>query len=365
MEINIDDLIKVHEESMPWLKHSLILVARAGSHSHGTSTPTSDLDFKGVAIPPREYFLGFVKKFEQAEQREPYDAVIYDIRKFFNLAADCNPSIIETLFVDESDLIWTSYEGILLRANAHLFLSRKAKHTFGGYAFSQLGRIKRHRGWLLHPPTEEPTRAKYGLPETTTIPADQRGMALAAIQKKLEEWDPDLEMVDPATRIAIKERFTQVLYDIRVNADDLWVQAARSIGASDAFIDILWKERAYNNARTEWKQYQNWKATRNPARAELEAHYGYDTKHGMHLVRLMRMGYEILTTGKVYVKRPDAEELLAIRAGAWSYDQIVEYADSMEKKMNEAYTSSPLPPAPDRNKLDIICANLITQRRFI
>jgi hypothetical protein len=32
------------------------------------------------------------------------------------------------------------------------------------------------------------------------------------------------------------------------------------------------------------------------------------------------MGYEILTQGKVIVKRPDREEILAIKNGAWSYE---------------------------------------------
>jgi len=45
----------------------------------------------------------------------------------------------------------------------------------------------------------------------------------------------------------------------------------------------------------------------------LEAKFGFDTKHAMHLIRLLRMAREILETGVVHVKRPDAEELSAIR----------------------------------------------------
>ncbi|AEZ66297.1 hypothetical protein phiTE_131 [Pectobacterium phage phiTE] len=36
---------------------------------------------------------------------------------------------------------------------------------------------------------------------------------------------------------------------------------------------------------------------RNAARHELEEKFGYDTKHAMHLVRLLRMSQEILETG--------------------------------------------------------------------
>lgn len=355
----IEQLVEAHKESMPWLKDRTIFVARSGSHAYGTSLPTSDLDFKGFAVPPKEYFLGFVKKFEQAEQREPYDCTIYDIRKFFNLAADCNPSIIETLFVDEADIISTATAGRYVRCNAEHFLSKKAKHTFSGYAMSQLKRIQRHYAWLKSPPTHEPTRAEYNLPEFTLVPADQRGAIEAAVQKKIAEWNIDLEPLDPATRIEVQDRIERALADIHVTQETMWETAAKAIGVPYNFIEVTKQERAYNNAKTYWNQYLNWKAQRNPARAALEEKFGYDTKHGMHLVRLMRMGYEILSEGKVRVKRPDAEELLAIRAGAWTYEQMVEYAESMDKKMEEAYANSKLPRAPDRTILDYICQRAV------
>lgn len=366
--MNISDLTQAHKESMPWLAASTILVARSGSHAYGTSLPTSDLDFKGVAIPPEEYFIGFVRKFEQAEQREPYDAVIYDIRKFCNLAADCNPSIIETLFVNDSDVIHCTDAGEILRINAGHFLSKKAKHTFSGYAYSQLQRIQGHHKWLTNPPKKEPTRADFNLPENTAISADQRAAAGAAIQKKLDEWSGLLDfdqIQDPALVIGIRNQIEKYLVDIKVNSDDIYEAAGKSIGLDTGWLEVLKNERGYRSARTEWTQYQTWLRQRNPARAALEAKYGYDTKHGMHLVRLMRMGYEILTTGVVMVKRPDAEELLAIRAGLWPYEQIVQYAEDMDKKMQEAYEKSHLPKAPDRNKLDEICAQLVNRELFL
>ncbi len=367
MPININDLVVAHKDSMPWLKDSIILVTRAGSHAYGTALPTSDLDFKGVAIPPPEYFLGFVKKFEQAEQRQPYDATVYDIRKYFNLAADCNPSIIESMFVDEEDVIYKTDAGITLRKHARLFLSKKAKHTFSGYAYSQLKRIQRHYAWLTSPPKKEPTRADFGLPEYTVIAADQRGAAMAAIKKVVDEWNGLLDfdsINDPALAIGIRNQIEKYLTDIRIGQDDIWKAAARTVGLDDNWLEILKQERGYNSARDEWKQYQHWKATRNPQRSELEAKYGYDTKHGMHLVRLMRMGYEILSTGNVLVKRPDAEELLAIRAGAWTYEQMIEYAERMEKKMQEAYDTSLLPRAPDRSYLDELCQELVEKQNY-
>lgn len=358
--MRIADLTKAHEASMPWLKYSIILASRAGSHAYGTNIETSDEDYRGVAIAPREYYLGFVKTFEQAEQREPYDSVIYELRKFMRLAADCNPSILELLFIDESDIIYETLNGEALRQNAHLFLSKKAQYTFTGYAISQLGRIKRHYAWLKNPPKAAPKRSDYGLPESTLVPADQRMAAEAAINKVVQSWIPDLEPLDPATRILITERIQKCMVDMKLASEEsVEDAAARSIGVSDSFIHLLGMERAYNGAQNEWKQYQTWKATRNPARAALEEKYGYDTKHGMHLVRLMRMGLEIMSTGKVIVKRPDAKELLEIRAGAWSYEQLLEFAADMEKRIEVAASLSSLPRAPDREALDALCIALV------
>ena len=58
-----------------------VYLCKHGSHAYGLSTPTSDLDIKGVCIAPSETYLGFLGKFEQQEQMVhsgyPEDKVIY------------------------------------------------------------------------------------------------------------------------------------------------------------------------------------------------------------------------------------------------------------------------------------------------
>lgn len=111
---------------MKWMDGGTILLVRHGSHAYGTNTETSDEDFKGVAIPPKEYFYGFTHRFEQAELKAPDDdAVIYDIRKFFNLAADCNPNIIELLHVDPIDYVIVTPIGQMILDHKNDFLSKK------------------------------------------------------------------------------------------------------------------------------------------------------------------------------------------------------------------------------------------------
>src|SRR6478736_1937127 len=103
------DPLKLYNGNLDWLKSGTVIFGKSGSHSYGLNTPESDLDYKGIAIPPREFFHGFMKKFEQVELKKTKDSdiefVIYEIRKFFNLCADNNPNIMELLWLDPSDYL--------------------------------------------------------------------------------------------------------------------------------------------------------------------------------------------------------------------------------------------------------------------
>jgi len=355
------DLATLYRGNLTWLVSNTIFLSRHGSHAYGTHLPTSDVDLKGFAIPPPEYFLGCSSRFEQAESHDP-DLVVYDLRKFMALAADCNPSIIEVLWTDPSDHLVTTKWGEMVRERRHLFLSRKAKHTFSGYAMAQLKRINTHHRWLVNPPKAPPTRGQFGLPEHTVIPADQIKAAQTAVRKKLDEWNgvQFLDTLDPSARVETQNRIAEYLTELHVaSVEDLWRGAGGIIGLDANLLALLDRERGYGAAHREWSQYQNWKATRNEARAALETQWGYDTKHAMHLVRLMRMCREILERGEVVVKRPDAAELLEIRAGAWSYEKLIEWADVEDKALEAVAASSPLPKSPDRKDVEGLCVDVV------
>lgn len=343
----------------------LIYLSKHGSHAYGTSTPTSDLDLRGVCIPSKRYLLGFNSRFEQIDRHEP-DVVVFGISKFFKLAADCNPNSLEILFTDESDHLYVTELGKRLLANREKFISKKAKHTFSGYAMSQLKRIKSHKEWLINPPKAPPTREEFGLPNQTVIPADQLMTAFSLMKKKVESWGLDLEPLDEASKIQFNEKLYSVLAEMKLaSSDEQHIAGGRIIGMSENFLAVLEKERSYNTAQRYWSQYQEWKSNRNEARAQLEEKYGYDCKHAMHLVRLMRMCREILTTGQILVKRPDALELLEIRNGAWSYEQLIEWADTQDKELEAAYKNSTLPNSPNREELDNLCVQIVEEQLYL
>ena len=338
----------------------LIFRCLTGSHLYGTNTPSSDIDERGVFIPDEKFFYGFLNRVEQYEDKNN-DITYFEIRKFMSLAMDNNPSLIELLFIPKDKWLQNSVDWLQIYNNRNLFVSKKAKYTFSGYAHSQFNKIKLHRNWLLNPPQKKPTREDFGLsPHKSDLSKDQIGAFNVLVSLKLEnikDFHPLKEQLDE-----IQETYT--FKDLckqftKVDKDSLQT----IIPISDQFVDILQKENAYSQAERHYNQYENWKKNRNPVRAKLEEKYGYDAKFAMHLVRLISECEELLTNGEITFPRPDAEFLLEIRNGLYTYDELSNFLESYEEKFNELYEKSSLPYSPDKVKIDELCRKIV--KRFL
>lgn len=341
--------------NLDWLVPRTVFYVVHGSRAYGTNRPDSDHDYRGIAVPPKAWRDGYLHTFNQAEQKGDPDMVIYALAKFFKLASDCNPNVVELLWVPEDCVLVCTDAGKRLVEHRADFLSRKALYTFRGYAMSQLKRIQTHRRWLLDPPTAPPNRDDFGLPERTVIPKDQLGAAQAAITKKLDSWEIDFGEMDEAGKIYVGEQMRDYLSELTVGSDEKFRAAGRLLGYEANFLDLLEREKRYGAAKRNWSQFKDWQKNRNPARAKMEAEYGYDGKHALHLVRLMRMCREILTEGQVIVRRPDADELKGFLEGTWEFDRLMEWADAQDKELIALAQTSDLPKAPNRVKLDNLC----------
>ena len=303
------------------MKNNPVLIYETiyGSRAYSLDRPGSDTDIKGIIVGPKHWYHGYAGGPEQIEFSA--DHVHLEIRKFLRLAAAANPTILEMLWTESCDHLTVTAAGQQLLDHRQFLLTKEIQKTFSGYALSQLKRIKTHRRWLLDPPAGAPTRVEYGLPEHSVVSRDQLGAAQKLIENnRLEEAE-----------------------------------------LTPNFLDILDRENRYRRAQEQWKQFCTWKTHRNPDRAKLEAKFGYDTKNAMHLVRLQRMAVEILTESRVVVKRPDRDELLAIRDGAWPYDDLVAQCELLEKEICDAADRSNLPARADENVLNELCCSIVEE----
>lgn len=299
--------------------HNTILLVRSGSRSYGLEHEGSDWDAQGVYVGELSRYFGYRDKSTQFSEKNTelnYEYTVHEVQRFFSLASECNPNILEMLYVDEADILISNRMGWLLRDSRDLFLCGRARYSFAGYAMGQLKRIRTHRAWLLQPPTSKPQRSDFGLPNDTTLNHDTIVNIEAA-------------MADNATLIPA------------------------------AVMEVWQTERRYQNAKRGYEQYESWKKNRNPRRAELERKFGYDTHHAKHLVRLIISAKQLLSIGEFRVRLNDEDRklVMSVYDGAMGFDQFLDMAQGMHDEVMSM--DSVLPDRANHEELDSLCAQII------
>ncbi len=97
-------------------------------------------------------------------------------------------------------------------------------------------------------------------------------------------------------------------------------------------------------------------------RKRLVEEFGYDTKNAAHLIRLLRMGIEFLSDGRLYVERDDGQELLEIKKGKWTLEKVKLEAEKLFKVAEETFHQSNLPDEIDGDKAERLLMTMI--RRY-
>jgi len=298
----------------------------AGSHSYGTSLPTSDIDFRGLFCSDPINIRTPFYPVREIEDGAEEDTKYYELSHFMKLCLDCNPNIIEMLWIDRGDIVKSSSGYEILRNYRAELLSSKIAFTTSGYAMAQLKRIRGHNKWINNPqPIEPPQQIDY-----LTLIQDYSDTKMMPRDFKPRQIRDDVRLIPYGHGLYGLYMFTRHKH-LNTKNSQLYDNFGKLNTTFDGERHLLPKPGAivkfnkdeYNNDKDKHTNYWTWKNNRNEARAELEYDHGYDTKHAMHLVRLMRMGKEALTEGKITVKRPDAEELLYIRSGGWTYDELL------------------------------------------
>jgi predicted nucleotidyltransferase len=148
---------KVHPPS--WLPDNLCYETMMGSVAYGVSSDTSDMDVYGICMPPKDLVFphlageiaGFgtqIKRFESWQEHhvaamdKSWDFQILGIVKFFQLAMENNPNIIDSLFTPRRCVLSSTAIGEYIREHRTDFLHKGAWHKFKGYAYSQLNKIR-------------------------------------------------------------------------------------------------------------------------------------------------------------------------------------------------------------------------------
>jgi len=152
----------------------------------------------------------------------------------------------------------------------------------------------------------------------------------------------------------------------------LWLESTYYIQKTEVG-DLLIKNRALFSTKNIYKSFVGYaygqmhrmthhafQGYMGAKRKQLVEKFGYDTKNAAHLVRLLRMGIEFLTTRELNVLRQDAQQLLEIKRGEWTLEQVKVEATRLFKLSEEAFVRSKLPDRADHGKINKLCIEMIS-----
>lgn len=121
----------------------LVLLGVAGSQAYGLATPESDTDYQGCWRASTRQMLSLTKPKPSIVQKAPDpDLTVHEVEKFITLCLKGNPTVLETLFLDEYAYVSEQY-GRPLLDNRTAFLSQELRPRYKGYAIAQKERLKR------------------------------------------------------------------------------------------------------------------------------------------------------------------------------------------------------------------------------
>lgn len=306
----------------PHLKDRIMFLTLGGSHAYGTDTPTSDVDIRGVAMNNASEIVG-LSNFEQFVNTET-DTTVYAFNKLITLLLNCNPNTIEMLGCKPEHYIYMTDAGREMINNRKMFLSKRAIHSFGGYANQQLNRL-------------ENALARDRLEQAKKEEHIRRSMENSVQSFESRYTNFDAGSIKLYTDVSTREDLDREIFaDIHLEH----YPARQFNSMMNELHNVLGTYEKLNH--------------RNHKKDDVHLN-----KHAMHLVRLYLTCIDILEKEEIVTYREDdIDMLMDIRNGyhmnpdGTYCPEFFEMIDDLKKRLDYAKENTSLPAHPDLKRVE-------------
>ena len=386
-----NELIQLIESKSPG-SIPLYLVIR-GSHAYGTNIPTSDTDYSGVFVQNLDSILGM--SYVDQINDDKNDIVIYELRRFLELLAKNNPTVLELLNTPEDCVIYKHPLFDKILENKDNLLTKICANSFGGYAKEQISKAKgqnKKQNW------EKDKVTRKDVLDFCYVIEGEKSIPWKVWNEDFQYDEKFIGIVNvPNARDIYAVYFDEIAHmcfsesvpeNVRESAKYLRKESELSMGfgykglvktgegATSAESNqlrlssipkgeipiciITYNKDGYTQHCNDYKSYQTWLDQRNEQRwVDVESHgQKIDGKNMMHCRRLMDMAREIAEGKGIVVRRPNAQELIDIRQGKVDLQTLIEHVESEIKEIDLLYKNSTLPDKVDMNLVEQILINI-------
>jgi hypothetical protein len=287
-----------------------------GSRLYGTALPTSDYDTKGVFLPTRDEILLCQPPKTWTAPAEEGDSASYSLQRFLELLAEGQTVALDMLFAPPDawkmmDPYWTEVQRV-----SPFIMNRKCGSAVG-YARAQA--------------------QKYSL-------RGSRITALEVVLDILRKYPKHSDQVQDALFAGGSDLAQQPESVARYISTSKWDEHS-----GVAFLEVCDKKVGINcTVKTAITLFEKQLAEYGERSKEAQAG-GADWKALYHAVRITEQTVELLQTGHITFPRPNAADLLKIRAGLYSPMEVYDRIEAGIARINEAQAASDLPDEADTN----------------
>ena len=382
-----EELFRFIEEKTPGAK-PLLLVIR-GSHAYGTNIETSDTDYAGVFIQSQEDIFGF--NYKEQINDDTNDTVIYEIKRFLQLLASNNPTVLELLNTPKDCIIYKDPIFDFVLDNRDKFITKVCAKSFGGYGKMQIQKAKgqnKKQNWEKDKVTRKDVLDfVYVLEGPKSIPwkkwndgrYEEKFIGVVNVPNAMNiyavYYDADAhlyfsENISEETRIILAKQIE--LLKVRKESGQsmgfgykglVKTDEGQNVAESNALrlssipkgeepiCNIVYNKDGYSEHCKDFKSYEDWLANKNDARwVDVKSHgQKIDGKNMMHSRRLMDMAREIALGLGINVRRENAQELIDIRKGKIDLQTLIEQVEAEIIEIDELFANSNLPDKVDES----------------
>jgi len=374
--MNIEVFKTLLESKCP--NSNFLLVVKRGSHAHGTNVESSDEDFSGVYIQSKEDIFG--TKYQEQINDDKNDIVFYEVKRFLELLASNNPTILELMNTPEDCIIYKNPLFDILLEQKNEFITKACAKSFGGYAIQQIKKAKgqnKKQNWEQQKVTRkdildfvyviEDGKSILWKDWNTSKGFEERFIGVVNISNAKDVYalyydrgaymcfGNDIpEYVKENEKRWRKESGKPMGFGYKglVNDNELTIQSESnqlklsSIPKGEKPIaNIFFNKDSYSQHCKDFHSYQEWIKNRNDKRwIDVESHgQKIDGKNMMHCQRLLEMAREIGQGRGIIVRRPNAQELLSIRRGQVDLQTLIDISENNILEIDELFEKSSLP----------------------
>jgi predicted nucleotidyltransferase len=386
-----NELIQLIESRSPG-SIPLYLVIR-GSHAYGTNILTSDTDYSGVFVQNLDSILGM--SYVEQINDDKNDIVIYELRRFLELLAKNNPTVLELLNTPEDCVIYKHPLFDKILENKDNLLTKICANSFGGYAKEQISKAKgqnKKQNW------EKDKVTRKDVLDFCYVIEGEKSIPWKVWNEDFQYDEKFIGIVNvPNARDIYAVYFDEIAHmcfsesvpeNVRKSAKYLRKESELSMGfgykglvktgegstsaesnqlrlssipkGETPICIITYNKDGYTQHCNDYKSYETWLSQRNEQRwVDVESHgQKIDGKNMMHCRRLMDMAREIAEDKGIVVRRPNAQELIDIRQGKVDLQTLIDHVESEIKEIDFLYKNSTLPDKVDMNLVEQILIDI-------